>query len=67
VKIFAGCGGIDVEVGDGFLLQLAGKIFAPLRGTGERVFFAIPIAKYQGPSRADSLLEEFTHVPGHLE
>ena len=56
MEVRPGGGGVDVDVGDGFLAQFVGELLSPLSGTGEPHFFAIPTADDDRSSRTDALL-----------
>src|SRR5216684_7894029 len=56
----SGDGGIHVEIGNQFVLEVASKLLAPFGGTGQAIFFAIPTADDYGAARADAALLQFT-------
>src|SRR5579863_2948078 len=66
VEIRAGCGFVDVDIGDGFSAEFVGELLSPLGGTGEADFLAVPTAHNDRASRAHALLRELAEGASHF-
>src|SRR5207253_654673 len=60
MKVWAGRGLIDVDVGDGFVAQFVGELLSPFGGTGEADFFTIPTADYYRAPRTGSRFRQLS-------
>src|SRR5580692_10709488 len=58
MKVGAGGGFVDVDVGDGLGAEFVGELLSPFGGTGEADLFAVPTADDESAARAHALFGE---------